>query len=184
MSIATTERAIYEEAWTLPAYREWSPGADAVTRFLRLTHASPLNTVIDFGCGTGRGAAALREEGFLVTLTDQTDAGLEVRDLPFVAHCLWAKWPAERAYYGYCCDVLEHIPTELTALTIARMLEACRLLYLEVATVPDRCGLLIGQPLHKTVKPFVWWRDLCAEIGDVKEGVDLLHRAVFVLEGR
>jgi hypothetical protein len=42
----------------------------------------------------------------------------------------------------------------------------------------------VGQPLHKTVKPFVWWRDLCREIGTVVEAVDMLTRAVFVIRGK
>lgn len=182
MSIAATECALYQDVWAHPDYHKLSPGAEAVPRFLRLTAARPLETVIDFGCGTGRGGAALVAEGFLVTLCDQTDAGLEVRDLRFEPHCLWKRWRGGDHYYGFCVDVLEHVPTELTSLTIARMLEACRVLYLEVSTVPDQFGILVGQPLHKTVKPFVWWRDLCAEIGTVTHGVDMLTRAAFVLE--
>jgi hypothetical protein len=181
MRIAETERALYDDVWKHADYHKLSPGEEAVPRFLRLTQARPLETVVDFGCGTGRAGVALAAEGFLVTLADQTDAGLEVRDLRFERHCLWQPWRGGDHYYGFCVDVLEHVPTELTGITIARMLDACRVLYLEVSTVPDSFGLLVGQPLHKTVRPFVWWRDLCAEIGLVREGVDLLTRAAFVV---
>jgi hypothetical protein len=187
MSIAEAECALYQDVWAHPDYHKLSPGAEAASRFFRLTGAVAGECAIDFGCGTGKGAAALQALGLDVVLTDQTDAGLEFKDdprFPFVRHCLWQPWTHGRADYGFCCDVLEHVPTELTALTIARMVDACDVLYLEVSTVPDQFGMLVGQPLHKTVKPFVWWRDLCREIGTVTQGVDMLTRAAFVIRGK
>jgi hypothetical protein len=184
MRIADTECALYDAVWAHADYHTLSPGSEAVPRFLRLVDAVPGESLIDFGCGTGRAGAALSARGLDVVLTDQTNAGLEVNGdpkLPFRQHCLWRKWPYGSADFGFCCDVLEHVPTELTALTIARMLEACDWLYLEVSTVPDQFGMLVGQPLHKTVKPFVWWLDLCAEIGTIRYGVDMLTRAAFVV---
>lgn len=179
--IADTERALYEDAWSLPQYRKWSPGLDAVPRFLRLTGAAPPATVLDFGCGAGVAGADLLHRGFRATLVDQTDAGIADPTLPFLPHCLWRPWTGPHADYGFCVDVLEHIPTELTALTIARMVAAVDVLYLELATVPDGCGVLVGQTLHKTVQPFTWWLALCRELATVSSGLDLLDRAVFIL---
>jgi SAM-dependent methyltransferase len=188
MSIAEQERSLYREMWNHEAYRKFSPGEQAVPRFLSLMPTRGEKSVVDFGCGTGRASLALQRAGFVVLLVDQTREALdpEASGLSFLEHCLWHPWPYPHVLtdYGFCCDVLEHIPTELTALTIARMLEPVEFLYLEVSTEPDEMGVLVGQPLHKTIKPFVWWRDLCREIGTLVDGVDLLTRAVFVLKGR
>ena len=182
MSRAAAERTLYEDVWTPPEYRRWSPGGEAIPRFLRLAEAIPPAHIIDWGCGTGRAGRVLADQGFRVTLVDQTWAAVEVEGLPFVPHCLWQPWPNVRGDVGFCCDVLEHIPTELTALTCARLLQGARVLYLEVATEPDSMGALVGQTLHKTVRPFVWWRDLLREVGTLRHGVDLMTRAAFVVE--
>jgi hypothetical protein len=197
VSIAADELALYEGIWQQPAYHRHSPGQQAIPRFIRLVgqDASSLDaagqraSVADFGCGTGRASLVLARHGFRVVATDQTDAGLEIMpvcepgvNLRFVRHCLWQSWPERPVDFGFCCDVLEHVPTELTGLALTRMLEACVIaLYVEVSTEPDQMGVLAGQPLHKTVRPFTWWRDLCAEVGKVEYGIDLASRAAFVV---
>ena len=187
--IAATEAALYDDVWSVPAYRKWSPGLAAVPRFVRLVQPSASDTVFDFGCGAGKAGEALTQHVMGVALVDHTRAGLEVVErvgLKFYQHTLWREWHQPgmvSATHGFCCDVLEHIPTELTGLTIARMLALVRgRLYLEVSTVPDGMGVFVGQALHKTVQPFTWWLHLCREIGTVVHGIDLLDRAVFVLE--
>jgi hypothetical protein len=183
--VADAERALYEDVWSLPEYRKWSPGVEAIPRFLRLTGAQPNGArVIDFGCGSGAASLALRDLGFDPCMIDQTDAGLlpEARTIPYRLQSLWQPVPEEiEAALGFSCDVLEHIPTEFTALTIATMADAVGTLYLEISTEPDGCGVLVGQTLHKTVQPFSWWLALCREIGTVTQAVDLLHRAAFVV---
>jgi hypothetical protein len=192
VSIAGQELALYEDIWQQPAYHKHSPGQQAIPRFLRLlgmVQPRLPGSLIDFGCGTGRASLVLARHGFSVVATDQTDAGLEIMpvcepgvELRFVRHCLWMPWREPRADFGYCCDVMEHVPTELTGLSLARMRQACTVaLYVEVSTEPDQMGVLAGQPLHKTVKPFTWWRDLCAEVGKVEYGIDLSGRAAFVV---
>jgi hypothetical protein len=181
--IAATERALYEDVWSLPGYKLYSPGLNAIERFERMTGATAGRSVADFGCGAGVAGLALVERGYRVQLVDHTDAGLspEARALPFHERSLW-KWPSCYVDYGFCVDVLEHIPTELTSLTIYHMTCATKVLYLEVSTVPDMGGLPLGQTLHKTVQPFGWWLALCREIGTVTQAVDLMERAAFVIE--
>jgi len=189
MSIVTEQRLVYESAWSLPAYAAHSPGAQHVTLFQDMTDAAPGSTVLDAGCGSGKGAIALRSAGFTVTLSDFTRDGVvaDARALPFREACLWHLTPEQvgRFDYAYCCDVLEHIPTEYTMLVISRLLGvATRGVFLSIALVPDQFGAWVGHQLHQTVRDFVWWRDRLADLGRLVECRDLGHAGVYVVRAR
>ena len=71
----------------------------------------------------------------------------------------------------------------MTMLAIARMLEAStRGVFLSIALVPDQFGILVGRPLHLTVKPFTWWRDRIRELGTVAECRDLIDAGLFLVK--
>jgi SAM-dependent methyltransferase len=182
-TIAQREAALYEDVWSLPKYHDYSPGLVAIPRFERLTGAKAPASVADFGCGAGVAGVALAERGYRVTLVDHTPAGLvpAAKALEFHERSLW-RFPSCYVDYGFCVDVLEHLPTEMTSLTIHQMTCATKTLYLEVSTVPDVLGVMVGQTLHKTVQPFGWWLALCREIGQVTQAVDLMERAAYVIE--
>ena len=85
--------------------------------------------------------------------------------------------------YGFCCDVMEHIPTEYTMLVIDRIMSSCRTAWFQIALVPDQFGVTIGQTLHLSVQPFTWWLDhLRGGIGRVTDARDLCGQALFVVE--
>jgi 2-polyprenyl-3-methyl-5-hydroxy-6-metoxy-1,4-benzoquinol methylase len=183
-SLLERERDKYDAMWAVPAYANASPGAQVLPVFLDMTQATS-GTVLDAGCGSGKGAVALVKAGFDVTLCDLTPEGLvpEAQGLPFAASALWADL-APLTYaatfgktfdYVYCCDVLEHIPTPFTMLVIRRLLDVSKHgVFLSISTVPDNFGVWIGEPLHQTVQPFVQWRDQLNTIGRVIEARDLL----------
>ncbi len=188
MSIYHQEREKYDSAWMIPAYAERSPAENYLPVFLERAKAPA--TVLDAGTGSGKGAVVLRDAGFTVTLCDCTSEGLvdAAKDLPFREAWLWndlrdlAPRNSGRTTFDYvfCCDVLEHVPTPLTMLAVARMLEVAKHgLFLTVRTVSDDFGHLVGHPLHLTVQPFVWWRDHLATVGRVLEARDLLIDATF-----
>lgn len=183
------ERALYEDVWRgVPAYGETSPGALRVPMFLEMTGATG-SRVLDAGCGSGKGGVALDAAGFRVTLCDFTRAGLsaEASALPFRESCLWHARPdlLGRYDYVYCCDVLEHIPTEYVALTIQRLLDvSLEGLFLSIALVPDQFGLFVGRALHQTVRPYDWWRDRLRDLGRLVDARDLLVSAVFYVRAR
>jgi len=193
-SIVTAERECYEEMWGVEQYAEVSPGERVAPVFDALVRArgdDPRDvTVLDAGCGSGKGALALQALGYQVTLCDLTPAGLvpEARTLPFFEAVLWKpltqQYALGHAYdYVYCCDVLEHLPTVFVGLAIAEMLTVSRRgVFISVALGPDNLGVWVGRPLHLTVNPFPWWRDTLSELGRVVDARDLLNEGLYLVE--
>jgi len=184
MGLVAAERALYETVWsTVHNYGDFAPGEQHVRLFRAMSGATE-GTVLDAGCGSGKGALALAAAGFDVTCCDLTREGLveDARALPFRESCLWHLEPRAVGLYDYvyCCDVLEHIPTEYTMLVIARLLGVARVgAFLSIALVPDAFGVWVGTPLHQTVRDFVWWRDRLADMGQLVEARDLGTTGVY-----
>jgi hypothetical protein len=151
------EREKYQKIWALGGYGDRSPGEVYVDAFLDV--AKPDGMVIDLGCGTGRGAKAIAEKtGLPVLLIDFTD---NCRDklclgMPFVQWDLTTPLPVS-APYGYCSDVMEHIPEADVARVIANAQAACGRVWYQISTVGDNWGRQIGQRLHCTVRSHEWW---------------------------
>lgn len=186
---AAQERAKYAEIWTLPAYREHSPGLAQVEHFMGVMQPDAGASVIDLGAGACVGGLALRDRGLDVWWLDITAAGAppEVDRRRFIEAPLWSDWSRSEAGpwdYGFCCDVLEHIPTEYTMLCVERILANCSTAWLQISLVPDEFGKAIGEPLHLTVRPFQWWLVRLATLGDVLDARDLCGAGLYVVRGR
>ncbi|MGL4651817.1 MAG: hypothetical protein ACRC1H_20580, partial [Caldilineaceae bacterium] len=110
---------LYERVWQHDEYRTVAPGEKLAYRFVEL--AKPTCKVIDFGSGTGRGAAlihALASVPVLALDFAENAMDYDVRALAgveFRRHDL--RQPVgELAPFGYCTDVLEHIaPVDVDA---------------------------------------------------------------------
>jgi trans-aconitate methyltransferase len=187
VSIRAIEAEKYRQMWGVSDYREVAPGEDYLGVLLGLG-LQPGCRVVDVGCGTGRASVQLNRLMIQTTLVDHvSDArDAEARSLPFVEACLWDDWPAQTGPHdvAYCADVMEHIPEALTMLVVQRCLEAAPIAVLLIAHEPDMMGAHIGQPLHLTVRPFTWWRDHLAELGELQEARDLCGRGIYVLRRR
>ena len=195
MRLADRERDKYETVWSaIDRYGEMSPGERCVPRFLEMASVSdPARcTVLDAGCGSGKGALALERSGFTpehIHLCDLTDRGLheDARRYQFNPAVLWSPLRPQLRYlrggsidYVYCCDVLEHVSPTFTMLTIARLLEIARRgVFLSISTLPDGWGDWVGETLHLTVQSFTDWRDQIAEIGRIAECRDCLSTGQF-----
>lgn len=149
----------YRLMWQHDDYRTVSPGELSADRFLELV--KPTGLVVDFGCGTGRGALQIAKSGRHVMLLDFTDNSRDeaARHLPFQKTDLTRPFHV-RGDFGYCTDVMEHIPTHDVGLVIANIMRAAPVVYFQISTVPDSMGALIGHPLHLTVQPHDWWLQL------------------------
>lgn len=169
--LADTERQKYQAVWDDEQYRVVSPGARHLEGALGWMRPCGGASFTDWGCGAGAAAEELHRRGFSVHLVDIARNAYK-GTLPFTEACLWdlpAELPASD--YGYCADVMEHIPTEKVGevfIGIAkRTRRAC---YFQIALFHDVHFTQNG-PLHLSVQPDSWWLDQLAKrftIGDVR----------------
>lgn len=159
------EKDKYELMWSLPEYREVAPGEDCAQVFI--DNFNPSGKVIDFGCGTGRGALKLRDHGCDMLLLDFTENSrdTEAMTMPFKLCDLSQPIDVDRVKYGYCTDVMEHIEPEKVDDVINNIMAVAKNVFFQISLVPDVMGSLIGQDLHLSVHPATWWKDKFSALG-------------------
>jgi 2-polyprenyl-3-methyl-5-hydroxy-6-metoxy-1,4-benzoquinol methylase len=187
MNITSKERQKYSNVWTgVDNYADRSPGEMMLPLFIQMIGGRRHGHVLDAGCGSGKGAVALHREGFNVTLCDLTPDGItpDALQFPFFDAALWCmpSMRHDKFDLAYCCDVMEHIPTQFTALVAVELLKCAPQAFISLSNIPDQFGAWIGEPLHQTVQPFTWWRDMFREVARVVDARDLHDNSVFLLE--
>lgn len=168
--LADHERDKYERMWARSEYHICSPGELSAPDAMKV-FGQP-GTLIDFGCGDGKALRLFREAGYAAIGVDH------VKLLPdTIQSCLWSL-PADLPVvdFGYCADVMEHIPPERVKDVLFGISSLVDRAYFRIATVPDGMGRLIGETLHLTVQPAEWWLEQVfeafeyARIFDVRPG--------------
>lgn len=180
------ERDKYQRMWGHAEYRKYSPGEHLVLTAISELRMGGGDSVIDFGCGPGRAAQAFKNAGFRVLGVDIADNSLdEGVNVPFRRACLWDLPPdIEEADYGFCCDVMEHIPPEQVDRVLANIKSKvrCGVLF-NIAFFHETYGRLINERLHLTVRSKGWWlaklREYWPDTEVVETVADNLPRAVF-----
>lgn len=179
------EKQKYETIWEhVPAYRTDSPGELLVDHFFH-SFADQLKageSIIDFGCGTGRVAKRFLEKSLDTTLIDFCgnclDPGVQLlitllpEKIRFVQACLWdLSNEIAPADWIYCCDVLEHIPEDKVEIVLEAM--ASRNLlggYFGIALQEDHFGKeVFKEPLHLCVRDKDWWAQKLRAHWEIKE---------------
>jgi len=171
------ERAKYEQMWKYPEYRAIAPGEHAAIRFVEIAQPKPGSVVIDFGAGTGRGALMLAIMGKVQVemldfaencLDPEVKQALETQSevLRFTLHDLTKPSPI-RANYGFCVDVMEHIPPEQVDQVLINILKAARHVFFQISCTEDACGKMIDKPLHLSIHDHAWWLEKLQSLGAV-----------------
>lgn len=156
-TLTATETKKYQSIWKKEDYRELSTGmtelSEVLKRHMKMTKGA---TCYDFGCGEGYMVDYLNKRGIdtvgidLVQLHEDTVVA-SLWDLP---------GDLEPREYGLCFDVMECIPTEKVAATLAGISRrVTKEAWFQIALEEDTIGQLIGKTLHQTVKPIGWWRN-------------------------
>jgi hypothetical protein len=159
--IALVEREKYLAVWQRPEYRKVSPGMLECERAHLICGMKPGESLIDFGSGPCRAAKWFQDKGIHVLAIDFAPNAREHGDVPFVEACLWElPETLPKVDFGFCTDVMEHIPEAKIAAVLANIaMLTTRAAYFRIATRPDKMGpKLLGQPLHMTVQGGEWWR--------------------------
>jgi hypothetical protein len=160
-----SEQEKYQLMWAYDSYRECSPGELQAGFFLNTF--KPEGMILDFGCGTGR-AGVIFSKTNPVLLIDFADncRDEEAQVLPFLKWDLMQPIPANTEY-GYCTDVMEHIPTDDVGTVIDNIMNASEKVFFQISTVDDTFSnaLDIDAHLHLTVKAHDWWKRLFASLG-------------------
>lgn len=162
-----SERDKYEAMWGFAEYRVVSPGQHSAEEFVRRFGVTRHETVIDFGCGTGRGGLSIAERaGCYTTLVDFTENSRDeqAKQLPFLQADL-SKPMHIRADYGYCADVMEHIPPEQVHDVLINIMACVPTCLFRIDFNHDSCGALIGETLHLSVHDHQWWLDTFMLLG-------------------
>ena len=150
------EQQKYEKMWARPEYRERSPGMRVAQ--MAYDWMKPGGTMVDFGCGTGRAAAWFASQGLTVTGFDIAANAMTEHDGDFVQGSLWDMPEFGTFDYGYCTDVMEHLPPEHVADAIKGIAERVKHgVFFQIALFECHMGDAIGEHLHLTVKPADWW---------------------------
>lgn len=159
MDLSASERLKYQAMWEQPAYRERSPGMRLAARAHAWMGCKPRESLCDWGAGTGRASAWFADQGLQVTAVDIAENAITEFDGDVSIANLW-ELPDTlgRFDYGYCCDVMEHIPPEHVEASMRGIAErTTKAAFFQIALFECHMGDDLGLHLHLTVRPANWW---------------------------
>lgn len=163
--LAAAEKAKYETVWSHDIYRKHSPGEMEAQRAFNTLGMAKGQSLNDYGSGPARATKWFRDQGLHALGVDLATNAAET-DVKVFHYPLWSmvgKVPG--SHWGFCCDVMEHIPPEKVDRVLASIAWlSSRGVYFRIATRPDVMGpRLVGEPLHLTIEKGGWWMKKLAQ---------------------
>jgi len=182
---------VYERCYESITYRQTAPGLGMIGKFLEMADHFQTQTLIDYGCGTGRAGRKLSKAGLNVTMIDFAQNCLDEKvkeatkdndSLRFILHDLTKPLIPDvleaASHFGFCCDFMEHIPEEDVDAVLDIILSTSKHVFFQIACVPDNHGTrpeIAGEEdrvdLHCCVHNYLWWQKKFVERGC------LIHRS-------
>ena len=161
MNIEQREATKYMDMWDVDAYRVNSPGLYVLPTALGIMMPPKGSKIIDFGIGSGKAAYALRQAGFNVLGVDIAPNCLDADKLtPMCIAPLWDIPDSVHGDYGYCTDVMEHIPEHKVDDVLQNIKKSIdKSVFFQIDLDQDGFGVVIGDILHLTIKPLEWWNE-------------------------
>jgi 2-polyprenyl-3-methyl-5-hydroxy-6-metoxy-1,4-benzoquinol methylase len=185
--VAEYEKQKYQKIWTFDEYRQTAPGEKLVKSACSELGIQTGEHVIDFGCGTGRSMQIFHEMGVSVLGVDIAPNCLDEENQKFklIESCLWNLPTSlmEASFeWGYCTDVMEHIPPQYVEETVKKIRQTItKGAYFQIALFNDSMGSLIGEKLHLSVCPANYWENLLKRhFVKVRHLNTQNHNAIFV----
>jgi len=167
---AEREKEKYEKAWTIDAYRKYSPGLAALDQLplIDMLRQHGVRTILDAGCGSGKMMQRLMTEygsefevhGFDISENCLDPFFNEIREKVLTVGCLWNPDDFRKQYDAvFCTDVMEHIPTVHVPAVLSNLRRSTRkVAYFSISVQADRFGpQFFGEPLHLTIRRPNWW---------------------------
>lgn len=158
MHDTNSEREKYVATWRHKEYAVRSPGLRHLPGALEWMKPEAGASITDWGSGSGQAADAMIELGFAVRMVDIAANAYRGKNGPVIEACLWElpeDMPATD--YGFCADVMEHLPPEYVDAALSgiakRTRKAC---YFQIALFDDHW---YGRNLHLSVFPPDWWKE-------------------------
>ena len=159
------EQEKYKAMWTFESYRNYSPGEHVADLFVNVAKPRMEDTVLDLGCGTGRGGKKVKKlSGCNVIYVDFADNCLDEGE---PIHADLSDTIPVMGDFAFCCDVMEHIPPEQVDKVLENVCKSAPKAFFQICLEPDAMGVLIGQQLHLTVQPALWWMEKLMKYGRI-----------------
>lgn len=162
----TSERPSTGES--TPSTSPPTPQQSEIWPHLELQPSERRLSVNIYGCGPGRSGLHLALLGHEVHMLDIAQNALDPLpavatrsiDTPLYFHrgnIVNAAALLPTADVGYCCDVLEHLPTDQVAPALSAIARLTPRAFMTVCHQKDSYGKRIDDVLHLTVEDHAWW---------------------------